>query len=364
LPIRTSACSLVLVLTVIWPENFSVLTHFLLDAGSGNYNSKLEGIANMHCVITGVAGFIGSSLCDRLLKDGHTVKGIDCFVDYYPAEIKRHNLLQAQDNARFEFIEEDLLSTNMDYLLEDADWVFHQAAQAGVRASWGEYFDSYCQNNVLATQRLLEASKGHKGIKKIVFASSSSIYGLAESFPTKENMRPQPISPYGVTKLASENLMTLYASEFQVPTASLRYFTVYGPRQRPDMAFNRFIRAALKSEELTLYSDGLQSRDFTYIDDIVQANVLAASNGEVGGVYNIGGGTQATMNEAIEIIRSHVGELSIRHEPRQFGDARHTGADTSAAKKVLGFAPRVSLAEGIGREVEWMKEHLATFTQK
>jgi len=329
-----------------------------------NYNNKSRGIAIMHCVITGVAGFIGSSLCDRLLRDGHTVKGLDCFVDYYPEAIKRLNLVQAQENPKFELVEENLLSCDIEDLLSGADWVFHQAAQAGVRASWGKSFASYCDNNILSTQRLLEASKGNSKIQKIVFASSSSVYGLAESFPTREDLRPQPISPYGVTKLASENLMTLYASEFQVPTSSLRYFTVFGPRQRPDMAFHRFIRAALRGESLTLYSDGLQSRDFTFIDDIVEANILAASKGEVGGVYNIGGGTQATVNEAIEMIRACVGELTIKREPRQYGDARHTGADTSAARNVLGFMPKVSLKEGIKREVNWMKELLATLTDK
>ncbi|MBN8548184.1 MAG: NAD-dependent epimerase/dehydratase family protein [Deltaproteobacteria bacterium] len=313
----------------------------------------------MRCVVTGAAGFVGSSLCDRLLADGHTVTGIDCFVDYYPREVKLRNLQGARSSARFTFLEENLLQADLAALLKDADWVFHQAAQAGVRASWGSYFSSYCDNNILSTQRLLETAKQVKSIKKIVYASSSSIYGNAETFPTSEKVTPQPVSPYGVTKLAAEHLMSLYATEFAVPTVSLRYFTVYGPRQRPDMAFNRFAKAALTGQELSLFGDGEQSRDFTFISDIVEANILAAQHGNPGQVFNIGGGTQATVNNVLDIIRSHVGkDLRIKRSERQVGDARHTSADTSLARSVLKYQPQVSLEQGIKLEIDWMAQQL------
>ncbi len=312
----------------------------------------------MLCLVTGVAGFVGSSLCDRLLADGHSVRGIDCFVDYYPRGVKESNLAGARKSARFSFREDNLLTTDMASLLEGVDVVFHQAAQAGVRASWGSYFSSYCDNNILATQKLLEAAKGRSHIQKIVYASSSSVYGNAESFPTPETVMPQPVSPYGVTKLAAEHLMSLYATEFGVPTVSLRYFTVYGPRQRPDMAFNRFSKAALGGEELSLYGDGEQSRDFTFISDIVEANLLAALHGKPGRVFNIGGGTQATVNVVLDIIRSRVGNLKVKRCERQVGDARHTSADTSRARAELGYQPKVSLEQGIAMEIDWMAEQL------
>ena len=312
----------------------------------------------MHCVVTGAAGFVGSSLCDHLLAAGHSVVGIDAFVDYYPRAAKERNLTAARRNAKFKFIEGDLLSTDIDSLLGGADWVFHQAAQAGVRASWGDYFSSYTANNVLATQRLLDGVRRTAAIKKVVYASSSSIYGNAESYPTREEAMPRPVSPYGVTKLAAEHLMVLYATEFGVPTVSLRYFTVYGPRQRPDMAFHRFIKAGLRGDEIVVYGDGEQSRDFTFISDIVGANVAAAEFGAPGAVFNLGGGTQATVNDVLGIVESHVGTLRIRREARQAGDARHTRADTTRALRDLRFRPSVTLEEGIGREVEWLRAEL------
>lgn len=314
----------------------------------------------MRCLVTGVAGFVGSSIADRLLADGHSVVGIDCFVDYYPRELKQRNLAQARENSRFSLIEDNLLTTDLSRLLDGCELVYHQAAQAGVRASWGSYFESYTGNNVLATQRLLDAATRIKGIKKIVYASSSSVYGNAEQFPTSEKLVPHPVSPYGVTKLAAEHLMSLYSSEFGVPTVSLRYFTVYGPRQRPDMAFHKFIKAALRGQELCMFGDGEQSRDFTFIDDIVEANIRAAESGRSGSVFNVGGGSVTTMNQVVELLSSIVGEVTVRREERQRGDARHTSADTSALKNALNFAPRVSLAEGIRREVAWMEQLLAS----
>ena len=313
----------------------------------------------MRCVVTGVAGFVGSHLAERLLSAGHQVTGIDCFLDYYPRAIKERNLSVARKNAAFQFIEASLLTADLVSLLQNVDWVFHQAGQAGVRASWGTYFQTYTDNNILATQRLLEACRATKGLKRVVYASSSSVYGNAESYPTHEEMLPQPVSPYGVTKLAAEHLMCLYASEFKVPTVSLRYFTVFGPRQRPDMAFHRFARAALQGERIEVYGTGEQSRDFTFVTDIVQANLLAAERGSPGAVYNIGGGTQATVNQVLAFIESVVGKLDIVRKDKLAGESQHTGADTSKAQRELGYRPEVPLYEGIRREIDWMRGELA-----
>lgn len=310
----------------------------------------------MRCLVTGAAGFIGSSLSEELLEDGHEVVAIDSFVPYYPRKLKENNLKRSKDFDNFRFVEDNLLTVDLDTLCDGVELVFHQAAQAGVRASWGKYFNSYTDNNILATQRILEHVKTLSSLKKVVYASSSSVYGDVETLPTKEDMRPQPVSPYGVTKLAAEHLMVLYARVFSVPTVSLRYFTVFGPRQRPDMAFNRFIQAGLRQEPLTLYGDGEQSRDFTFISDIVNANILAAEKGKTGAVYNIGGGTTATVNEVLGIIESFIGPLKIEKHERQAGDAKHTSADCSLAAKELGFKPAVSLVDGIEQEVKWLEQ--------
>jgi nucleoside-diphosphate-sugar epimerase len=320
----------------------------------------------MHCLVTGAAGFVGSSLCDRLLADGHSVVGLDCFVDYYPRAMKERNLVAARSHKNFRFVEANLLGANqtsaaatLDPLLKNVEVVFHQAAQAGVRASWGTTFQSYTDNNILGTQQLLEAIRRSSSVKKVVYASSSSVYGDAESFPTAETVTPRPVSPYGVSKLAAEHLMVLYAKEFKVPTVSLRYFTVFGPRQRPDMAFHRFIRSGLTKEALSLFGDGEQSRDFTFISDIVEANLLAAERGPAGSVFNVGGGVQATVNEVLTIISSLVGPLTINRLERQAGDARHTSADTTKAREILGFNPKVKLHEGIALEAEWLRGELS-----
>lgn len=306
-----------------------------------------------NCLVTGVAGFIGSSLARRLIELGAKVRGIDCFTDYYARNIKTRNLVELRDSAGFQFIEADLLNVNFTQLLDGIDVIFHQAAQAGVRASWGSSFEIYLNNNIFATQRLLEAAKDMPSLQKVVYASSSSIYGDAESYPTTEKVKPNPVSPYGVSKLAAEHLMTLYASQFGVPTVSLRYFTVFGPRQRPDMAFNKFISAALKGQQISIYGDGTQSRDFTFINDIVEGNILAAKRGRNGGVYNLGGGTQASVNQVLDMIASHLGNLQIQRFERVRGDALHTSADTSLARQELGYVPQVSLSEGIRRQIEW-----------
>lgn len=309
----------------------------------------------MKCIVTGAAGFVGSTLVDRLLRDGCIVTGIDCFVDYYPKELKLQNIQGSIKNPNYNFIEMDINKVDWSSTLDGVEWIFHQAAQAGVRASWGQSFEPYTHHNILGTQRILEAVKGSKTLKKIVYASSSSVYGNAETFPTLESVTPAPISPYGVTKLAAEHLMCLYASEFGVPSTSLRYFTVFGPRQRPDMAFHRFIRAALSKEPITLYGDGEQARDFTFIDDIVEANIQAAEKATNGSVFNIGGGTNATVNDVLSILKKEIGDLNIVTYDRQYGDARKTSANTTKAKTMLGFDPKVSLVDGISAEIDWLR---------
>ena len=315
----------------------------------------------MNCLVTGAAGFIGSTLSERLLELGHRVTGIDCFTDYYSPEIKRANIETALASPAYHFIEEDLLDLDLKSSLEGIDWVFHQAAQPGVRLSWGSYFEVYVRNNILVTQKLLEAAKG-SSIRKLVYASSSSVYGDSPELPLVETARPQPVSPYGVTKLAAEHLCHLYCVNYGVPTTSLRYFTVYGPRQRPDMAFNKFIRSALKGEEIVVFGDGEQTRDFTYVSDAVQANVLAAeSEKAVGRVFNVGGGTSISVNGVLEILGELVGPLSVRHEEDQKGDVRHTMSETTAAREILGYSPKVGIREGLAREVEWMRGTISNF---
>jgi len=309
----------------------------------------------MKCLVTGAAGFIGSTLCGRLIAEGHDVCGVDCFVPYYSREAKERNLRSLLSSPRFRFCEQDLAESDLAPRLKDVEWIFHQAAQAGVRASWGATFESYARHNILATQRLLEAARKSAALRKFVYASSSSVYGDAERFPTDEGVLPKPVSPYGVTKLAAEHLAALYFKSYGVPAVSLRYFTVYGPRQRPDMAFHRFIRAALEGREITLYGDGEQTRDFTYIEDAVQANISAAESGPAGEVFNIGGGSVVTVNQILEILRGHFPGLRISREEAQRGDARRTSADITKAGRLLHYAPRIALPEGIGREVEWLR---------
>jgi UDP-glucose 4-epimerase len=300
-------------------------------------------------------------LCQRLLDDPRCerVAGIDCFTDYYPRAQKEANLAPLRDRPNFDFVEADLLTADLGMLLDASDGVFHQAAQAGVRASWGDSFDIYTNNNVLATQRLLEACRAHRGDIRVVYASSSSIYGETRQLPMTEDAIPAPVSPYGVSKLAGEHLCRLYWRNFQVPTVALRYFTVYGPGQRPDMAFHRFIRAAFLGDTIEIYGDGEQSRDFTFIADAVEANVAAMTQGEPGAVYNIGGGSRATVNEVLDLLRDITGrELKVDYKGRASGDVTHTSADVSRAKEQLGFAPKVSLQEGLRREVEWFEREV------
>jgi len=308
----------------------------------------------MNALVTGVAGFIGSHLAGALLDKGATVVGVDSFTDYYPRPLKERNLDENLRRDGFRFVEVALQDASLPALLDGVTHVFHLAAQAGVRKSWGRDFRTYTANNVEATQRLLEACVG-RSLHRFVHASSSSVYGDRAPIPMKEDALPQPVSPYGVTKMAAEQLGYLYHVNYGVPAVAMRYFTVYGPRQRPDMAFNRFIRAALKNEPITLYGDGEQTRDFTYVADAVAATVAAGERGVPGTAYNIGGGSRVSMNQVLQIIEAIAGRpLAVSREDAQKGDMRDTYADTSLARRDLGFAPTVSLEEGIRAEYRWL----------
>jgi UDP-glucose 4-epimerase len=311
----------------------------------------------MKCLVTGAAGFVGSHLAERLLRDGHEVIGIDCFVPYYSRAIKERNLASLSLQRGFRFIEDNLLNLDLpDLLHQGIEGIFHQAAQAGVRASWGKEFADYTMLNILATQHLLEAAKTHP-LRKFVYASSSSVYGDVKALPMREDALPKPLSPYGVSKLSAEHLCYLYWKNFGVPTISLRYFTVYGPRQRPDMAFHHFLRLMLQKQPIPIYGDGQQTRDFTYVDDIVEANLLAYQTSLAGDVFNIGGGTTITLQEAIGVCEEVTGqraELDIR--PVEKGDVRQTLADVSRAKQALGYHPKVHLQQGLEAEWRWVQE--------
>jgi UDP-glucose 4-epimerase len=309
-------------------------------------------------LITGAAGFIGSNLAKKLLAAGEEVIGIDCFTDYYSRDLKERNIETILDNPDFTFIEKDLLKTDLQNLLKDVDYIYHQAAQAGVRSSWGEDFEIYNQNNILLTQKLLEAAKDAENLKKFVYASSSSVYGDTDQLPMQEDNRLQPVSPYGVSKLAGENLAYLYYKNFKVPTVSLRYFTVYGEGQRPDMAFHIFIKAFLTGGKINIFGDGKQSRNFTYVGDIARANILAAKKAPAGEIINIGGsGRGIVLNETLDLIKELTNcETEINYTEKVKGDVKHTSADTSKAEKLLGYQPRVSFEEGLEREVEWLQK--------
>ncbi len=315
-----------------------------------------------HALVTGAAGFIGSHLTERLLAAGVRVTGVDCFTDYYDPALKRRNLENARSHAAFSLLELDLGRADLT-ALPAVDVVFHQAAQAGVRASWGAEFATYTHHNVLATQRLLERYRGTP-LERFVYASSSSVYGDAEQFPTPETLLPRPFSPYGVTKLAGEHLVLLYGRNFGLPVSALRYFTVYGPRQRPDMAFHKFCRALLRGEEIPVFGDGTQSRDFTYIDDAVEANVRAWRSSAPQGVYNVGGGSQVEVREAIAILEEALGaKAKIRREPRPPGDPLRTRADATRIRADLGFAPETPIEKGLAAEAAWARDTLDAGTR-
>ncbi|MFB3818202.1 MAG: GDP-mannose 4,6-dehydratase [Candidatus Methylomirabilales bacterium] len=308
-------------------------------------------------LVTGAAGFIGSHLCERLLAEGHAVVGLDCFADYYAREAKEANLAAARAHPRFRLVEADLTRTDLDPIVGEADLIFHQAGQPGVRPSWGKDFEIYVDCNIRATQRLLEAARRASRVRCIVCASSSSVYGDTAELPVRETTLTRPFSPYGVTKLAAEHLASLYHANFGVPTVSLRYFTVYGPRQRPDMGFHRFVKSALGDRPIPVYGDGEQTRDFTFVGDAVEANWRASRTpAAVGKVFNIGGGSRVSVNHVLATLEGILGR-PVKREPRppQPGDVRHTWADTTLAQEILGFRPAVPLREGLAREVEWLR---------
>ncbi len=317
--------------------------------------SKPQAWIQMKVIVTGAAGFIGSHLSERLLADGHEVVGIDCFTDYYRRARKEQNLEAARSHRNFSFEELDLVDADLTAALEGADVVYHLAGQPGVRPSWGHQFDRYTRDNIIATQRLLEHLKGSH-LKRLVFAGSSSVYGDAEAFPTRESALPRPVSPYGVTKLAAEHLAHLYTRNFDIPAVSVRYFTVYGPRQRPDMAFSRFMQALADGEAIEVFGDGEQTREFTYVSDAVEGTIKAAAADVVGMVFNLGGGSRVTVNKVLATLED-ISHLEVRREnlPAAPGDPRHTGASINLARERLGWEPRVSLREGLAKQWEWFQ---------
>ena len=308
----------------------------------------------MKALVTGAAGFIASHLSGQLLDRGAEVIGIDCFADYYPRPIKEANLEALRSRPGFSFIESTIQGADLDRLLDGVTHVFHLAAQAGVRKSWGHDFQVYTTNNIEATQVLLEGCVG-KPLHRLVYASSSSVYGDAATIPMREDAVPHPLSPYGVTKLAAEHLCHLYSANHRVPATSVRYFTVYGPRQRPDMAFNRFLKAARRGDPIAVFGDGGQTRDFTFVTDAVAGTIAAGERGVPGRAYNLGGGSRVSLNEVLDIIGRVTGQpLHIERGPPQKGDVRDTYADTSLARTDLGFQPTVSLADGLAEEYRWL----------
>ncbi len=307
----------------------------------------------MRAVVTGAAGFIGSILTERLLDEGWKVLGVDRLSDYYSVELKRQNLSKAFQHPSFTFLQLDLSAQEPDFL-KDGDVVFHLAAQPGVRKSWGKEFEIYAKDNLLATQRLLEKCKELK-IKKFIYASSSSVYGSIEQLPLKEDMRPQPFSPYGVTKLAAENLALLYHRNFGIPTVSLRFFTVVGRRQRPDMAFHRFLKALYLNQEIVIFGDGSQSRDFTHVDNIIEGIMLALERGKDGEVYNLGAGRNIKLLDAVKLMEQITGRRAkLKFVEKAKGDVYHTLADLTKAREQLGYEPKKSLEEGIEEEWNWI----------
>ncbi|MGE0865725.1 MAG: NAD-dependent epimerase/dehydratase family protein [Vicinamibacterales bacterium] len=309
----------------------------------------------MKALVTGGAGFIGSTLSERLLEQGAAVRAIDAFTDFYPRPLKERNLENLRGRAGYDFVEGDLRAVDLGAVLDGVTHVFHLAAQAGVRRSWGKEFEVYTGLNVDSTQRLLEACV-NKPIERLVYASSSSVYGDEVAIPMVETALPQPVSPYGVTKLAAEQLCHLYHVNFGVPTVSLRYFTVYGPRQRPDMGFNRFFSAILDGQPLVQFGDGLQTRDFTFVADAVTATAAAAVRGVPGRVYNIGGGSRVSLREVFDLLARVSGrKVTIDQQGPQKGDMRDTYADTTRARQDLAFAPSVTLEEGLRAMWRWME---------
>lgn len=314
----------------------------------------------MRALVSGCAGFIGSHLTESLLGDGHEVLGIDCFNANYARADKLRNLELARAWDSFEFVPVDLARGDLVDLVSGCEVVFHLAAEPGVPTSWGIGFERYVRNNVTATQHLLEAVRAVPP-RRVVYASSSSVYGQADILPTTEDVVPRPVSPYGVSKLAAEHLCLAYADAFGLDVVALRLFSVFGPRQRPDMAFAAFCRAAIAGEPLLLHGDGRQSRDFTYVGDVVAAMRAAAVRPGLGGaVLNVGGGTPASLDEAIHVLHELAGRrLAVTRVARSPGDVRHTAADVGKARERLAFQPRVNLRTGLEAQWTWSEDAFA-----
>ncbi|MGZ4275050.1 MAG: NAD-dependent epimerase/dehydratase family protein [Solirubrobacteraceae bacterium] len=311
----------------------------------------------MIALVTGAAGFIGSHLCHHLLSSGDEVRGVDAFTDYYPRGHKEQNVSSMRRRAGFTLVEGDLSVLPLAPLLDGVDVVYHLAGQPGVRTSWGSEFETYVRHNVLASQRLLEECRQWP-LRKFVYTSSSSVYGDARTYPVTESAPTNPISPYGVTKLAGEHLCFVYRHERAVPTATLRLFSVYGPRQRPDMAFSRLVTHAVLGGTFEVYGDGKQTRDWTYVEDVAVALRSAAVSDWLG-VANIGGGVRVSMNDVIATLSAICGPIELVHRTREAGDARHTGADTRVAADAFGYRPATTLDAGLRAMVEWERDRQA-----
>lgn len=306
----------------------------------------------MRCVVTGAAGFIGSHLCDRLLADGHSVTGIDCFTSYYPRPVKERNLVSLRGKPQFTFREVDLSEGISAEVLAGAEWVFHLAAMPGLARSWLD-FDLYNRHNLTATHRLLDALKGSTRLKKLVFASTSSVYGKYAS--GDENLPIRPSSPYGITKFASEQLCRVHHEEFGIPLVILRYFSVYGPRQRPEMGYHLFIDAILKGKAITITGDGLQVRGNTYVNDCIEATVMA-TQAMPGETFNLGGGELVTVIEVIRKLERITGKKAVvEYHPARRGDQLATGADVSKLTRHVGWKPTTGIDDGLARQVEWQR---------
>jgi len=309
-------------------------------------------------VITGVAGFIGSHLAEKLLQKNFKVIGIDSFTNYYSKKIKKHNLKECLKNKNFSLIIKDLIEIDLLPIFRKSQHLFHLAAQPGVRSSWGPQFENYVKENILVTQRILEYAKAANSFKKIIMASSSSVYGEQEGKMNEENTITKPVSPYGVTKLAAENLCRIYAENFNLPITMLRYFTVYGPRQRPDMAFMRFIIKSILKQPITIYGNGNQKRNFTYIDDVIDATISSMDVVNPGEIINIGGEVVISINKIISVLKKISDfEPIILYKPFPKGDVLRTEADISKAKRLIKFKPKTSLYDGLFFQYTYAKKN-------